>query len=67
MSKRNLATAAQAARNAGRLAYPAELDALQPGEIWDLWRSGDLTVHQVYTYQVRAGILFSARGEVIRA
>jgi hypothetical protein len=67
MSKRNLTAAAQAAEYAARTSYPAELDALQPGEIWSRWRSGELTVHQVFTYQERHRLIFSARGEVIRA
>ena len=67
MKTKTASTAAQAAEYAARTSYPAELDALQPGEIWSRWRSGELTVHQVFTYQERHRLIFSARGEVIRA
>lgn len=48
-----------------RITYTPEIHALTPGEAWAAWEAGELTVYQVWQYQVRHNILFTPRGKVV--
>lgn len=49
-----------------RLTYTPEIDALTPAAAWAAWEAGELTVYQVYEYQVRHNILFTPNGGIIQ-
>lgn len=48
-----------------RTTYTQEIHEMTPAEAWSAWEAGELTVYQVYEYQVHHGIMFTPRGEVI--
>ena len=48
-----------------RTTYTQEIHNMTPAAIWAAWEAGELTVYQVYEYQVRHNILFTPRGKIV--
>ena len=48
-----------------RTTYTQAIHDMTPAAAWAAWEAGELTVYQVYEYQVHHKILFTPHGEVI--